>query len=393
MVVRIVEWRARSFSDPAERLQFLQRKLTHDPAARSTRRRAWMRASLFTSTLGLAVAGVGMIPASRRALGLALPTVLLPAPSATATHVPSPATIEKFKPAAAVPHVWLVETNPQFDLYSNGLRVENKYLTSTQQRSYLAFSWTAAGIRAADSRAEPAGIVYHTTESHLAPFLEEQNHTLKRDGEGLLEYVQRNHSYHFVIDRFGRVFRIVRETDFANHAGNSVWADAAWIYVNLNQSFFGVAFEARSQSEGAAPPVNAAQLHAARTLTEMLRARYGISPANCVTHAQVSVNPDSHRAGYHTDWAANLPFHELGLANNYDRPLPSVILFGFSGAALAEQVSGSPLARALLAAEAQVRTEAAAHNLTEQRYRQILRTRYKDAITTLHARSALQENN
>jgi len=211
--------------------------------------------------------------------------------------------------------------------------------------------------------------------------------------ENVLEYVARNHSYHFGIDRFGRVFRIVSETDYANHGGNSIWADQTWIYVNLNQSFFGVAFEARSQPKEGERPVNAAQVHAARILTEMLRARYGISVDNCVAHAQVSIYPAGRTAGYHTDWAANLPFEDLGLINNYVRPLPSVTLFGFSAAALLEEARESPLAKGLEAAEDQVRAGAAAQNLSENRYRQILQTRYKDAITALHAKGALQENN
>ena len=53
------------------------------------------------------------------------------------------------------------------------------------------------------------------------------------------------------------------------HAGNSVWADSRWSYVDLNISFLGVAFEARMQDE---QPINEAQLHSARSLTEMLYA-------------------------------------------------------------------------------------------------------------------------
>jgi len=71
----------------------------------------------------------------------------------------------------------------------------------------------------------------------MAPFEEDQNQVLRRAGEGLLEFVRRRQAYHFVIDRFGRVFRVVGESDAANHAGNSVWADPAWIYINLNPSF------------------------------------------------------------------------------------------------------------------------------------------------------------
>jgi hypothetical protein len=277
------------------------------------------------------------------------------------------------KPEPAPASVWLVESNPRFELYSNGLQVENQYITGTQPRSYLAFAREGMDPRRARLRLDPAGIVFHTTESHMAPFEEDQNGTLKRAGEGLLEYVRRNHSYHFVIDRFGRVFRIVRESDYANHAGHSVWADQSWVYVNLNQSFFGVAFEAKSQPEEAGLPVNPAQVHAARILVEMLRAHYQIPAANCVAHAQVSVNPANGRAGFHTDWAANLPFRDLGLTDNYQHPLPSVVLFGFS--------ADGPLAEVAAAAEAMVQQQADARGMPLQRYREILQRRYRDAIS------------
>ena len=137
---------------------------------------------------------------------------------------------------------------------------------------------------------DPAGIVYHTTESHGAPFEAQQNQVLKRQGETLLEYIRDKQAYHYVIDRFGRVHRIVAESDSANHAGRSVWADARWVYLNLNSSFLGISFEGETQDlkEHLTP----AQIHAGRTLTEMLRSRYRIAAENCVTHAQVSVNPE-----------------------------------------------------------------------------------------------------
>ena len=192
--------------------------------------------------------------------------------------------------------------------------------------------------------------------------------------EGLLEYVRRKQAYHFVIDRFGRVFSVVREGDYANHAGHSVWADQNWVYLNLNQSFFGVAFEATSRP-GDGPAVNAAQVHAGRILVEMLRARYQIAAANCVAHAQVSVNPINRRAGYHTDWATNLPFHDLGLSDNYQLPLPSVTLFGFTGDdALAES---------------QVRRDAVARGMPLERYRQILQRRYQDAIASIGRQTSM----
>jgi len=186
---------------------------------------------------------------------------------------------------------------------------------------------------------------------------------------------------------------VVRESDYDNHAGHSVWADASWVYINLNQSFFGVAFEAQSRSGEEDSTVNAAQLHAGRILTDMLRVRYGIASANCVAHAQVSVNPANLRAGYHTDWAAHLPFHELGLDDNYGRPLASVVLFGFGVDSLLENAGGDPLRQSLQSAEEQVREEAASRGIPVDRYREFLRKRYKDAIVALRGKGASWENN
>jgi len=63
------------------------------------------------------------------------------------------------------------------------------------------------------------GIVFHTTESLQIPFEAQRNRALKRIGESLLQYVGRRCAYHYLIDRFGRVFRVVAEQDAANHAG------------------------------------------------------------------------------------------------------------------------------------------------------------------------------
>jgi hypothetical protein len=318
------------------------------------------------------------------------------------TNMNTTAVLPKLAPQKLAPQkrtgrsrIWLVQTTPQFDLYSNGLRIEERYATSTAPRRYIAFASRSPGpiTAGAEWRTEPAGIVYHTTESHLAPFEENQNQSLRRAGEGLLEYVSRRHSYHFVIDRFGRVFRVVRESDYANHAGNSVWADQFWIYINLNRSFFGVAFEARSQPGGPKPAVNAAQVYAGRILTEMLRARYGIPVSNCVAHAQVSVNPVNYGVGYHLDWAANLPFAELGLANNYRLALPSVKLFGFVPPDALRDSGASSIAQGLEAAEIELRADGAAQNLPLGRYREKLHKRYRDAIQALRGKNAYQEYN
>jgi len=378
---RLLEWRARRFSDPVERLQFLKSKLSGGAAPGFLANRSLKHVRMSFIALGLALATTTLLqPFAKRALGLAPPEIR----SVARTAAPRMVANTSQQPATAPP-VWLVETKQHFDLYSNGLRVENEFLTSNVPRKYLAFSSERPDSAAGEWRTNPAGIVFHTTESHMAPFEEDQNQSLKRDGEGLLQYVSRRKSYHFVIDRFGRVFRVVAESDSANHAGNSVWADQHFVYLNLNESFFGVAFEARSRQDADGEPVNAAQVHAAWILTEMLRARYGIASSNCVAHAQVSVNPANRRAGYHTDWAANLPFTALGLTDNYSHPLPSVTLFGFEPDAGLADAGGAPLAAGIQASEDKIRDDAAAHGLPAERYRAALQKRYKDSIQALRA--------
>ncbi len=164
---------------------------------------------------------------------------------------------------------------------------------------------------------------------------------------------------------------MVEESDAANHVGTSVWADDQGIYVNLNSSFLGVAFEGQT---GAAEEVTPAQILAARLLTEMLRARYSIAAEDCVTHAQVSVNPQNMHIGAHVDWAAQFPFASLGLPDNYALPLPSLYAFGFeSDVAFARATAGGW--EGLKLTEAQVEQRAAAEGIAPARYRARLQQR------------------
>jgi hypothetical protein len=277
-----------------------------------------------------------------------------------------PAAVKAADNEKAVPPVWQVERTQEYETYSNGLRVENLFETST--RPLRTGEWA------------PAGIVYHTTESHMVEFAEDRNTALKRSGLGLLDYVRRNGAYHFVVDRFGRVFRIVRETDAANHSGWSVWADDERVYVNLNDSFLAVAFEAQNEPKAGETRINAAQLHSGRILTEMLRSKHRIAGANCVTHAQVSVNPRNLRVGYHKDWAEGFPFRAMGLPENYRRPVASVSLFGFEPDGTVEAAG---MGAGLLAAEDLIRREAAARRMPPERFRAVLRLRWRETVSAL----------
>ena len=227
------------------------------------------------------------------------------------------------------------------------------------------------------------GIVFHTTESLLAPFEEEQNRRLRLIGRSLIEIVRTEHSYHYLIDRFGRVYRVVQESDAANHAGVSIWADSQGAYVNLNDSFLGISFEGQT---GAINEVTQAQITSGKVLTEMLRSKYGISTEDCVTHAQVSVNPQNMKIGSHTDWADKFPFAGVGLPNNYAIPLASLYAFGFNYDNVFLRVTGTRW-RGLDIAETWVGEQAAAEGLDTRRYRAILQHRYKEIESALREKS------
>lgn len=289
-------------------------------------------------------------------------------------------------PSAAVAKVWLVEERAGSEFYSNGLRIERQLEVSTKPRHYRALQ-RASGTWV--ERTAPAGILFHTTESWLAPFNADHNNAIKEAGTGILSYVRGRELYHFVIDRFGRVFRLVVESDVAYHAGHSVWADEQLTYLDLNNSFLAVSFEA--QTEKAVPSWTAAQANAAKLLTEMLRGKYGISAANCATHAQVSVNPRNMLLGYHTDWAASFPFRELGLRDGYQEPIPAVALFGFGyGGDFLTALGGQPWP-GLVLAEQQLVKDAAAAGQTPGTWRRMLREKYRKTAEAARINTAGRE--
>ncbi|HLK18030.1 MAG TPA: peptidoglycan recognition family protein [Bryobacteraceae bacterium] len=368
----LTEWKAGKIKDPVARLRYLQRKIGPGTIPTLPRRTRWKAAALLPALACLFIPGFKASNSDDE---------LLPPPIPHLTAV----AVDVFT------DVWLVEKSHDVETYSNGLLIDDRYAVSSDPRiPYSVFGQNEPISTQTALRTQPAGIVYHTTESDQASFEENQNRALKRIGKEVLTFVRRNRCYHFVIDRFGQVFRIVEESDIANHAGNSVWADARAIYVNLNSSFLGVAFETQSQP-GELPSATPAQIHSARVLTQMLRSKYRIPEANCVTHAQVSVNPDNMLVGYHTDWSGNFPFLEVGLHDNYPAPPAAIYAFGFDYDPVFVHRTGLRLWQGLAVAEDQLRTQATAQGLRPAQYRSLLRKHYKEIITTLKAASAKEE--
>jgi hypothetical protein len=279
-------------------------------------------------------------------------------------------------PETRTARIFLAERSAGSDVYSNGLEVRNGFQTTSVPRSYKTYS--SATLETVGPRKGIAGLVFHRTESLLLPLEPERALSVNQTRDSLLEFVRNHRLYNFVIDRFGQVFRIVPEDQVALHAGHSIWGNGTDLWINLNESFVGIAFEARTGEEATAP-----QIHAGRLLTAMLRNIHGISDANCVTHAQVSINPENLRIGYHTDWAAHFPFAEIGLNNGYRVPVASVERFGFDyDEAFLSAIGGHPW-EGLIGAENHIILEAAARGVTAARYRQQLQQDYK-AIRRLH---------
>ena len=374
-----MEWSAGQINDPIVRLRFLQQVAPRMRLALFWRRWHW---AIIAVLLTLAA-----IPAVYRFTPIR--AIVQPSPVSASIQRVEPAAIQSVaaQPGAGLPEVWQVEKSGNSETYSNGLRIDDRFTVANHPRSYLAFPVSRPSDTAGVTRSEPVGIVFHTTESRQAPFEADQNRILKKIGESLLEYVRRKRAYHFLIDRFGRVFRVVAESDAANHSGNSVWSDDQYLYVNLNESFLGVSVEAETHPGQEQASMSPAQVRSAAMLTEMLRGKYHIAAQNCVTHAQVSVNPSNLQIGYHTDWASSFPFEQLGLPDNYAQPLPALWAFGFEYNPEFLHWAGGRIEAGLQLAEQRLSQGAADAGVPVRAYRKSLQKRYRESLAAVRGRS------
>ena len=371
---RWVDWLAGRIPDPVTRLRFLQ-TVAPDPEL-IQRQKAGLAQLIFTAVLPVLLAILSVMQT-----GGHVQPVYKPARRSN---------IARSQTNLPVNDVWLVEKSARWETYSNGLRIDNQFRVSSRPRSYLAFPLQDGEESGGKRQTDAVGIVFHATQSRQAPFEADQNGVLKKIGESLLEYVQRKRAYHFLIDRFGRVYRVVAETDSANHAGYSVWADQDWLYVNLNQSFLGVAIEAETRPGQDEPEMSPAQLRATGMLTEMLRRTYKIAADHCVTHAQVSVNPSNMQVGYHTDWASGFPFTQLGLPDNYERALPAIWAYGFEYSQEFSEWAGARLGKGLQAGERELAELAEESGRSLRSYRKLLQNQYHTRLTEVRRANAAE---
>jgi hypothetical protein len=283
--------------------------------------------------------------------------------------------------------IWLAEQGEGYEFYSNGAQVLTRYETTGAKRSFYKFDLDALAQDSdeAETLSTPMGILYHVSESDQLPFDNKYNSSLQKHSKSLLEYARERKLYNYVIDRFGRTYRIVRDEDAASHAGNSVWGDGRSVYVNLSASFIGICFEGKSGQGSAvgADAVNEAQIYAARVLTAVLRSKYAIDDANCVTHGLVSVNPSNRLMGYHTDWVSGFPFEALGLSNKYETEMIAISRLGFDYDGAYIRAAGGGRWPGLDRADAALTDAAAKSGLTIEEERR--------ALSDIFARASLKQ--
>ena len=283
--------------------------------------------------------------------------------------------------------IWLADHGPDWELYSNGLRIETSYVVAGEPRKYRIHDRQSGLQPTVYSR--PAGLLFHTSESDVWPLEAGYGAKVRNSSAGLLRYIRRTNAYNYLIDRFGRVYRIVDDESRASHAGHSVWARGDDVYLDLNSAFLGVAFESRWDG-GQTSPITRAQLMAGRNLTNYLRQRFAIAPEMCVTHGLTSVSPKNYLIGYHRDWARGFPFAAFGLPDLYAQPPPSVALFGFNYDREFVRVVGERWP-GLVAAENALRDDASARHVSADVIRLERRALYNKWIGQIRDDATLDE--
>ncbi|MFZ5568959.1 MAG: N-acetylmuramoyl-L-alanine amidase [Thermodesulfobacteriota bacterium] len=292
--------------------------------------------------------------------------------------------------------IWMIEKTAESEYYSNRLRIHTGQTVDNTPRRYRRIpiqaasspnDWPATG--------NVAGILFHAAESDIYEFKPEMTQSIKEYSRLLARYLRKKKAYHYFIDRFGEVYRLVREDHAAYHAGNSIWADSENIYLDLNNAFIGICFEGKdfehnpkgkSKTGGngdsthivamAQSSINEAQLRSGKELTDWLRVKYRISQKNCVPHALASVNPYDLLIGHHLDLSYEFPFDMFGLSNKYEEPIPAITEFGFSCNNYFVQVMKGRLWPGIIRSEETLRQRADETKIPLKEYRKLLNNRF-----------------
>jgi hypothetical protein len=279
---------------------------------------------------------------------------------------------------------WLVEKKDNYEQYSNGARVITEFEVDNHPRQYYV---ARRGMTATEPgvKNEIVGIVYHTSENDMLPFTPDNSGSIQAKSRGLLNYVREGRRYNYLIDRFGQIYRVVRDEQAAYHAGHSVWADKENVYVNLNESFLGICFESSMEQalRNPAEQLTEAQILAGRQLTNILRAKYNIDGINCVTHGIVAVSPQTMKICRHYDGARNFPFAAMNVSDNYQVVPASVSEFGFTYDNEIVELLGGEVWQGVLIGVEEFKHRATTARVSEKELRQQMLQRYNERVEAM----------
>jgi len=124
----MIEWRARRIADPVERLRFLRLAC----AFYQERRRWYRRGAAFVT------AGMVWLLAPVSTITKATSLWMQPPPPVSEETVVKPADLAAMEPT----RIWLVEKKDDFEVYSNGLRIETRGWQTHSPRRYQSLDRT-----------------------------------------------------------------------------------------------------------------------------------------------------------------------------------------------------------------------------------------------------------
>ncbi len=304
--------------------------------------------------------------------------------------------------------IWMVEKSDDSEYYSNRLKINTTQTIENIPRGYYLFKkgdgkLLGSGVFTNQIK----GILYHASESDIFAYRPEMTQSIKEYSRLLIRYLNKKKAYHYFIDRFGKIYRLIPEDQVAFHSGNSIWADDEFIYLDLNHAFIGICFEGKDfedrkhsdaslqhENQPAIVPmerssINESQLISGKELTDWLRVKYKIQQNNCVPHGLVSVNPYDRLIGHHLDLSHGFPFDFFEISNKYEEPIPAITEFGFTYDNYFVEIFQGKLWSGIAASEKIITMRAKERRMSVIDYRKILNGKFKQFFTWMKEKTTV----
>ncbi|MFH2066428.1 MAG: peptidoglycan recognition family protein [Pseudomonadota bacterium] len=424
-----IEALACSISDPVQKLRFIQRAIDqYHEKSRLRRAAARLHSSGYLAGVGLfliLLCGAVMLVFPFKGIPGNHPQTFKEPQIFHAVPYPEPARAEKnpssprldqedreqFFPPETPKYldklIWMVEKTDDAEFYSNRLEINTKHTIENVPRGYYLFPrGEEAFLQQGVFTGQINGILYHASESDVFAYRPEMTQSIKEYSRLLIRYLNKKKAYHYFIDRFGKVYRLIQEDHAAFHSGNSIWVDDRFLYLDLNHAFIGICFEgkdfetmdpSRIQSNGENQPaivpmerssINEAQLISGKELTDWLRVKYKIPQHNCIPHGLASVNPYDQLIGHHLDLSHGFPFGFFEISNKYEEPIPAITEFGFTYDNYFMEIFQGKLWPGIAMSEKIILMRAGEKQMSVADYRKLLNERFKKVFLWMRDKNA-----